>query len=106
MTKKWLLALAIFGASVAGAKSFDITMPFPTIVGNVQLAPGEYQLKVESSRAVFTDQKTNKSVEANVTLENSSRKYNYTAVETKRVGGKDRINTIELGGTTTKLEFN
>ena len=105
MTKKWFLAFAIVGASMAGAKSFDLTLSSPSTAGNVQLQPGEYKVKLENSKALFTDVQTNQSVETNVTVETVSHKFNYTAVETTKVEGKDQIDSIELGGTTTKLEF-
>jgi hypothetical protein len=32
-------------------------------------------------------------------------KYQYTAVETSGARGSERIDAIQLGGTTTKIEF-
>jgi len=41
-----------------------------------------------------------------VTVENSTKKFGSTAVETKQVGGNKQIEYISLGGTHMKLAFN
>jgi hypothetical protein len=75
------------------------------MAGATQLKPGEYRVKVEGSQAVFTDaQNTKLSVSVPVTVENSDRKFNSTAVETSNHGGMDNIQAIDLGGSNTRLK--
>jgi hypothetical protein len=92
--------------SIASAKSYTITFASPTMVGSSQLAAGDYTLKVDGSNAVFTNVDSNKSVTTPVKIENVDKKYGTTTVETTQQGNATRIDDIQLGGSTTKLEFN
>ena len=49
-------ALAFAGLSILSAKSYDITIDQATKAGSVQLAPGNYSMKVEGANAIFTNQ--------------------------------------------------
>ena len=90
MTKKSLLligAMAMFTLPIASARSYDIALSDPTMVGTTQLAAGQYSVKVEGSNAVFTNEDNYKSVTAPVKIENVAKKYEMTAVETTKKGG-------------------
>ena len=108
MTGKTFLmvgALTLSTLGITSAKSYDIVLAQPAMAGATQLKPGEYRLKVEGSQAVFTDaQNTKLSVSVPVTVENSDRKFNSTAVETSNQGGMDNIQAIDLGGSNTRLK--
>ena len=109
MTKRSLLllgVLAMLSLPIARAKSYTIAFTSPTMVGNAQLPAGEYTLKVEGSNAVFTNVDSNKSVTAPVKIENADKKYDVTSVETTQEGDAQHIIDIQLGGSTTKLDFN
>src|SRR5215813_9841421 len=97
--------LALASLSIASAKSYDIVLTSPVSAGNTQLKAGEYSLKVEGEQAVFTDVETGKKFTAPVKLENGSKKFELTAVGTTNQNGSDRIQTIELGGSSTELVF-
>lgn len=103
---KWLVALALLGMSVASAKTYDITLSDPSAVGKYNLKPGQYELTVKASTAVFKDLKTGKSYQTTAKVEQAEKKFDDTEVETKRVGGENHITEIRLHGTKTKLEFN
>lgn len=108
MTTKSLLfagTLALASLTTAEAKTYDITLDAAAQAGSVQLPAGEYKVKLEGTNAVFTDMKTSKDYTAPVKVENMARKFNQTAVETTNQGGTPRIEAIDLGGSTTKLEF-
>ena len=49
--------------------------------------------------------RTYKSVSAPVKVETGTKKFQFTAVDATKGEGGDKINAIELGGSTTKLEF-
>jgi hypothetical protein len=89
----------------AGQKSYDVIFSAPATVGGVQLAAGEYKVKVDGANAVFTDAHSFKSVSTAVKVETSTKKFQYTAVDATKDGSVDKVNAIELGGSTTKLEF-
>jgi hypothetical protein len=109
MTKRSLLLLGVLAMSIlpiASAKSYTVDFTTPTVVGSTQLAPGEYTLKVEGSNAVFTKVDNNKSVTAPVKIENVDTKYSVTSIESTQEGNAQHIKDIQLGGSTTKLDFN
>ena len=98
-------ALALATLNIASAKSYDITLGAPTMAGNTELKAGEYKLKVDGNQAVFTNPENAKSFTAPVRIENSDRKFDQTAIQSSTQNGTDSIREIDLGGSTTKLEF-
>lgn len=98
------VVLSLSSFCFAGQKSYDVIFSAPTSVGGVQLKAGEYKVKVDGTNAVFTDSK-DKSVTAPVKVENGTKKFQFTAVDASKDGGVDKVNAIEFGGSTTRLEF-
>ena len=98
------VVLSLSSLCFAGQKSYDVIFSSPATVGGVQLKAGEYKVKVDGTNAVFTD-KNYKSVTAPVKVQTSDKKFQFTAVDATKDAGVDKINAIELGGSTTKLEF-
>ena len=108
MTNRLLLwggALVFSAVAFAGAKTYDLSLSSATAAGSVQLAPGEYKLKVEGSNAIFTGTQNHQSFTVPVKIENGNEKYNLTSMDTTGEGGTVKITSIELGGSKTKLEF-
>jgi hypothetical protein len=108
MTAKSLLivgALGLASIGIASAKSYDFTLSAPAMAGNTELKPGAYKVKVEGSQAVFTDVQTSKTWTASVKIENGGQKFGETVVETTQQGDMAHIDSIDLGGSNTKLEF-
>jgi hypothetical protein len=108
MTAKSLLivgALGMASLGIASAKSYDIRLDSPAMVGNQELKPGDYKLKIEGTQAVFTDVQTSKSWTAPVKVENGAQKFGDTVVESTKQGDMAHINSIDLAGSNTKLEF-
>ncbi len=106
MKSKWFFSFAILGLSIAGARSYDITLSNASRAGNLQLDPGAYKVALDGSKVRFTAVKTGKEFETTAKVENVNRKFSETAVETKKVDGSDAIQEIDLAGTRTKVEFN
>ena len=98
------VVLSLSSLCFAGQKSYDVIFSAPSTVAGVKLAAGEYKVKVDGANAVFTDSKQ-KTVSAPVKVETGSRKFAYTAVDASKDGSVDKVNAIELGGSTTRLEF-
>jgi hypothetical protein len=90
---------------IASAKSYAIALRSPTIAGSAQLPAGEYTVKVEGSNAVFTNVNNHKSITAPVKIENVDKKYSVTSVNAIQEGDAQHIKDIQLGGSTTKLDF-
>jgi len=107
MKKISVLTVALLGlAALAGAKSYGISLSSPAKVGNLELKPDNYSVKLlKGNDAVFTDH-MGKKYETKARVENGTRKFNYTAVESHRVNGVEHIDGIELSGTRTTLAFN
>jgi phosphoribosylformylglycinamidine (FGAM) synthase-like amidotransferase family enzyme len=108
MTNKFLLwggALTLSTVAFAGSKAYDVILPAAANAGSVQLAPGQYKLKVEGSNAIFTGAQTGKSVSVPVKVDNGATKYSSTSLDTTTQSGAVKITSIELGGSKTKLEF-
>jgi hypothetical protein len=100
-----ILAVALSTLAIAGPKNYDVVISAPTKAGSVDLAPGDYKMKVEGSNAIFTDGHTGASVTVPVKVENTQTKFNSTVLDTKMQGSTAQLIAIELGGSKVKLEF-
>ena len=106
MTTKSLLLIGTLAlAGIASAKSYDINLAAPAKAGSLQLAAGVYTVNVLGSIAVFTNVETGKKFIAAVTAEDAGRKFDATAVDCNVKDGAERIASVELGGSSTKLEL-
>jgi opacity protein-like surface antigen len=106
--KKLLLtsALALSFLSLASAaKVYEIKLSRPTKVGNVQLKPGQYRLKINGGNAVFIEVETSKSFTTPAKLEDTDQKFDQTVVDTSVTDGMAKVKDIQLGGSKTKLSF-
>jgi len=97
-------ALAFGGLSIASAKSYDIAIDANAMAGNTQLAKGTYTLKVKGDNAVFTNENGNKTTTP-VKIEYAAKKHEVTAVESSKANNGEKIQKIELGGSTETLDF-
>jgi hypothetical protein len=98
-------ALLLAVATVASAKSWNIKVDSAATAGTLQLPAGNYSVKLDGDHAVFTSDNSGKSYTVAVKLDKSARKFDDTSVENTMRGNTEVIESIELGGTTTKLEF-
>jgi hypothetical protein len=108
MTKRSLLLLGVLAVSIlsiASAKSYTVAFTSSVVVGTAQLPAGEYSLKVDGSNAVFTNVDSNKSVTTPVKIDTADKRFDVTSVETVQQGNATRIEDIQLGGSTTTLDF-
>jgi hypothetical protein len=98
------VVLSLSSLCFAGQKSYDVIFSSPATVSGVKLPAGEYKVKVDGANAVFTDSKS-KTVSAPVKVETGAKKFQFTAVDASRDGNVDKVNAIEFGGSTTRIEF-
>ena len=100
-----LLLFAALGLSVAGAKTFEITLDTPAKAGSVELKAGKYNLELmEDSKVRFTSVK-GQAVETSAKMSTVEKKFSATQIDLKQMNGSAQINEIDLGGTKTKIQF-
>ena len=97
-------ALALSLVGIASAASYHVTLSAPAKVGTAQLKPGEYDIKINGSQAIFTSEDYVKTTVA-VVVERSDKKFDSTSVEATQKDGMDNIVSITLGGSNTRLKF-
>jgi len=102
--KKIVLFLAVASLALA-AKSYDVTFSAPAVLGSVQVPAGQYQLKFDGSKVTLTSAKNGKRVDTMAAVQSGNKKFTETIVQSKRVDGKDLVDEIQIGGTTTALDF-
>jgi hypothetical protein len=97
--------MALSTVAMAGDKTYNVVLPTTMKAGGVELAAGEYKVKVDGSNAIFTGGQKHDSITVPVKVENTETKYPATALDTSSQGGTQQITAIELGGSKVKLEF-
>jgi hypothetical protein len=101
--KKLLLLFAVAGLAVASAKTYEIDLFQPAMLGDISLAPGHYSVDVDGTKAVFRNGKIHG--EAPVKMQDVETKYNRTSVLLANNGGQMHIQEIHIGGSKIKLLF-
>ena len=96
------LLSAVLAVAVAGER-YPLALFQPSVVGQTELAPGNYQLNLTGSHVVF--RKGRKKVESEVKVVTAKEKFKFTRVHYATENGKNRIREIELRGTHRKLIF-
>jgi hypothetical protein len=108
MKTKWLLTFAIAAVGVAGAakmKSYEITFDRPAVIGSVQLPAGQYSMKVDATTIHFKNIETGKTADATGKLATATEKFDGTGSISENSNGSLKVKEIDLGGTTTKIQF-
>jgi hypothetical protein len=102
---KLMLAASVFTLGIATAAStYHVKIADSTWIGQNQLKPGEYDVKVDAAgKVTFKMGKT--VVEAPAKIETNASKYSDTQMNTKTVNGQQQLKELDLGGTKSKLTF-
>jgi hypothetical protein len=101
---KRVAILALLGVSLGSAKTDTFTVSDPTQAGSAQLKPGEYKLKVDGSQAVLMDNAGHR-IDVSVKIEAADQKFNQTSVSISKAVGTNRIQSIQLGGSNSRVGF-
>ena len=88
--------LTLSSLCVLSAKTYEITVVHTSHVGNIELKPGQYTVKVQGANAIFTDT-NDKTFTAPVKVEASDKKFGDTQVQSSKDGDTDKIEEIDLG---------
>jgi hypothetical protein len=105
MKTKYFLALALAGASIASAKSYDISIGTPAMFGTTQVETGQYKLSLDGSKVTLVNSDTRKTFEADGKVQNAPKKFSETIIESKNIDGKNVIDKIRIAGTATEIDF-
>jgi len=103
MLTRLLLAI-LLSVSLAAAKSYNFTLSSSTKVGDLELKPGEYRLKLEADKVVLID-KTGRTIEPKAKVETAERKFDHTAVAITQQEGANKLQWIALGGSRSRVVF-
>lgn len=101
----YVAVLTLCSLTFAIAKNYELTLSSTTKVGNLELKPGQYTLKVQGDKAIFTFVNTAKQFTTNVKVEATDQKFDTTRVNANKQGNVDIVKDIELGGSKTRLQF-
>jgi hypothetical protein len=101
-----ILALAAGMAGTVPAKisTHKVTLTHPAVVLGTQLKAGAYRLDVSAGTVTFTLGKESHTIPAKI--ETNKIWYTTDQVQYDKVGDRDTISEICLGGTKTRLVFN
>ena len=105
--KRLITTLAVFAllGVAAYAKTLDFNCPAPTKVGNVTLAPGHYQAKIEGTTAAIKGP-DGKVVTVKVKMEETgTAKTGWNVSDVKDDNGSKRLVSIDMADTTTRVVF-
>jgi hypothetical protein len=102
---KLMLGACVFSLGIATAAStYHVRIPDTTWVGQKQLKPGQYDVKVENEKVTF---KMGKDViEVPAKVETNTSKFSDTQMNTKTIDGQSKLQELDLGGTKSKIMFN
>ena len=105
MKTKLLLGFAVAALSIVGAKSYDLTFDQPAMVGSIHLPAGHYSVKVDGANVHFKNLDTGKTIDATGKVATAGQKFDATSSTSNDQNGTLNVKEIDLGGTTTKIEF-
>ena len=106
MTLRSLIVFVVLGLSVAGAKSYEITLQSASKAGKLRLLPGRYKVEaIDPEKVRFTDLTSGKSKETEGKLVNTEKRFTDTSINATQVQKVSEIHEIGLGGTNSKIVF-
>jgi hypothetical protein len=99
---KLMLGACVFALGIATAAStYHLRLSDTTWVGQTQLKPGEYEVKVDGDKITFKQGKNVVAVSAKI--ETNAFKYADTQTDVKTVNGQAKLLELDLGGTKSKI---
>ena len=104
-TALFIAGLLSIATLASASKTYELTLANTAKAGTVELKAGQYHVKVEGSKAVFTNMDTARQYTVDVKTENSARKFDETRVNADHDGSMDTLKDIQLGGSTTQIDF-
>jgi hypothetical protein len=87
----------------SAAPAYRVTLTEPAVIAGSVVKPGDYRIVVNGDKATLTSGKI--SLEVPVKVETGTQKFSYTSVESRTEAGKNMVDDIQIGGTSTTLVF-
>ena len=100
----FVAGLLSLSAICFASKTYEISLANTTKAGNIELKAGQYTVKVNGTKATFTNQ-DGSSVTVDVKTENAAKKFDETRVDADKNGSVNTLKDIQLGGSTTQIDF-
>ncbi len=102
---KLMLGACVFSLGIATAAStYHVKIADPMWVGQNELKPGEYDVKVDQAGKVTFKMGKNV-IETPGKVETNTSKFSDTMMNTKTVNGQSQLKELDLGGTKSKITF-
>lgn len=101
---KLMLGACVFSLGIASAATYHVRIADATWVGQHELKPGEYAVKVDPAGKVTFKMGKN-TIETPAKIETNASKYSDTQMDTRSVNGQQRLKELDLGGTRSKITF-
>jgi hypothetical protein len=98
---KLFLGTCALSMGIASAASLHLRLADATWVGQSELKPGEYQVKVDDKNVTFKQGKTVVAVTGK--METGEYKYRTSQFGIVKENGQNRLKEIDLGGTKSKV---
>jgi hypothetical protein len=100
---RFTFCFASLALLASAAPAYKFTLTESAVIAGSVVKPGDYRIVVNGDKATLTSGKT--SLEVPVKVETGSQKFQYTSVESRTEAGKNILNDIQVGGTSTTLVF-
>jgi len=98
-----VMCFSSFALVASAAPVYKVTLPEPAVIAGSAVKAGDYKIVINGDKARITTGKT--SVEVPVKVETGTRKFEHTFVESRKERGKNMVDDIQVGGTSTTLIF-
>jgi hypothetical protein len=100
---RFTFCFASLALLASAASTYKVTLTESAMIAGSVVKAGDYRIVVNGDKATLTSGKT--TLEVPVKVETGNQKYEYTAVECRSEAGKNMLDDIRVGGTTTTLVF-
>jgi len=101
-------ALCLGSSAFLSAKTRVFTIDKPTMIGNYNLPPGTYRMRVSGNTCEITDLNhyaEKKPVSVSATRTNGDERFHQTIVRATDEGGTYRVSEIDLSHSNTVVQF-
>lgn len=99
---KLMLGACVFSLGIAtAAATYHVRIVDSTWVGQSELKPGEYEVRVDGDKVTFKQGKNVIAVSAKV--ETNASKFSDTQMDVKTENGQAKLKELDLGGTKSKI---
>jgi hypothetical protein len=100
---RFTFCFASLALLASAAPFYKVTLTESAVIAGSVVKPGDYKIVINGDKATLTSGKI--SLEVPVKVETGSQKFQYTSVESRTEAGKNVLDDIHVGGTSTTLVF-